>query len=273
MKNRTWNLLVSIFLVVPLLFVSMLTVYAEEAPGDEGLQPGLLDEGKVPDPEDVDLRMEYGDLLTEEQIAALEEAYAQLKASVSAAEDVYQDAIKGLKERYRVTVQDAVKSIEDEDMLGEVLDQLKKDILLAYEEIQKKLDSDVLSARQAFQKAADAALIPAEITDTLIGWHANKELNAANELINFIESYKNLSGNGKSGESQGQGNGTMQQNVTQNSEKNKEENNNQGQQNNQEQEKQKEQNDENNQNPGNQQGNQSGQQNAQSQSSKSKNAH
>jgi len=164
-----------------------------------------------------------------------------------ASEKTYQDAIKALKDRYRVTAQDATKSIKNEDKLDDAIDRLKAEILADYEGIQKGLDGDVAAARALFQAAVDAALIPAEMTEAYLKWHENKEVNAANELTNFIESFKNLSGNGKNDEDKGkdqneeeQGSGLQSMNG--NTEQNQEENENKGDKQNREQETQMEQN-------------------------------
>ena len=217
---------------------------------------------------DFEALLEYADLLTEEQMAVLNAAFEQMKASISAAESVYQDAIKSLKERYRVTAQDAVKGIEDEAELAAVIDRLKSEILSDYEGVQKTLDSTVAAAREEFQRAVDTAEIPREISDSYVNWHLNKELNARNELTNFIDSFKNLSGNGKSEQGQGKSDESAgQQSMNGNVEQNKEENYNQGETQNQEQEKQKEQNDESQQD--NQKGKQQGSQQQDSQQSQS----
>lgn len=258
-KNGKWKLWAALFLVLPLFFAT-LQARAAEVPGGHSGQVSP-DGGEYADPEDIDLRLEYAGFLTDEQMAALEEAYALLKEGVSAAEDAYREAIKSLKDRYRTAAQDAVKSIADEAALAAFLEGLTEEILVGYEAVQKALDEGVSVARLGFAQAADAALIPEDIIDRLIVWHENKELNLADELIRFLDSYKNLSGQGNSGEAQGQGIGNQHKTLTQNGEQNGEENQNQGEQQNQEQEKQQEQNDQGNAN----QGSRSGQQNAQPQ--------
>jgi hypothetical protein len=208
--------------------------------------------------------------LTEEQMVALYAAFKQMKSAITAAEKTYQDAIKALKERYRVATQDATKFIQDEAELAAVIDRLKTEILADYEGIQKTLDGDTAAAREEFLLAADAALIPKEIADSYVGWHLNKELNASSELINFLDSFKNLAGNGKNGENSGQ------QNMNGNVEQNQETNKNQGEPNNKEQEQQQEQNGEGDQDQGSQnqggkqQGNQQGQSQGSSKSAKGK---
>ncbi|HPJ02332.1 MAG TPA: hypothetical protein PKU80_05785 [Candidatus Limiplasma sp.] len=196
---------------------------------------------------DFDALLEYAGTLTEEQLAVLNAAFEQMKTSIMASEKTYQDAIKALKDRYRVTAQDATKSIKNEDKLDDAIDRLKAEILADYEGIQKGLDGDVAAARALFQAAVDAALIPAEMTEAYLKWHENKEVNAANELTNFIESFKNLSGNGKNDEDKGkdqneeeQGSGLQSMNG--NTEQNQEENENKGDKQNREQETQMEQN-------------------------------
>lgn len=187
----------------------------------------------------------YEDVLTAEQTMALDAALAQMKTAVTAAEKVYQDAVKALKDRYRVTAQDAVKSIEDEAELAAVIERLKSEILADYEGIQKTLDGDAAAARDEFLRAADAAEIPSEVYASYLSWHLNKELNAFNELTNFVESFKKLSGNGHSEQGQGKSDDNAgQQSMNGNVEQNKEENDNQGEQQNREQEKQNEQNNE-----------------------------
>ena len=198
---------------------------------------------------DFDALLEYADILTDEQMAVLNTAFEQMKTSIMASEKTYQDAIKALKDRYRVTAQDVTKSIGDEDELEDAIDRLKTEILAEYEGIQKTLDGDVAAARALFQAAVDAALIPAEVTESYLKWHENKELNAANELTNFIESFKNLSGNGKNDEDKGkdkddEGENSGLQSMNGNTEQNQEENKNKGDKENREQETQMEQNDE-----------------------------
>ena len=218
---------------------------------------------------DFGLLLEAADLLTEEQMAALNAAFEQMKASITAAEGVYQDAIKALKDRYRVTVQDAVKNIEDETELAAIIDRLKSEILADYAGIQKTLDGTVAAARDEFQRAVDTAQIPSELYTSYLSWHLNKELNAANELTNFVESFKNLSGNGKSEQGQGKSDESSgQQSMNGNVEQNKEENSNQGDKQNKEQEKQEEQNDEG-QKQDNQNGKQQGAQQQDTQQSQS----
>ena len=230
---------------------------------------------------DFDALLEYAGTLTEEQLVVLDAAFEQMKTSITASEKTYQDAIKALKNRCRVTAQDATKSIENKDELVDIIEKLKAEILAVYEGIQKSLDGDVATARGLFQATVDAALIPAEMTQMYLKWHENKELNAANELTNFIESFKNLSGNGKSEQGQGKNDeSTGQQSMNGNTEQNQEENKNKGDKQNQEQETQMEQNDESDQNQAKQgdqadskqgqekqQGGQSDQQKGQSQSS------
>jgi len=254
MKNFKLKRMISIVVMVSLFLALVFLIDSAQATElgdvDTGFETPDVEEPE--DEEDLDILEEYGGLLTGEQLAALEAAFIQMKDSVTLAESVYQDAIKALKDKYRDAVQDAVKSIDNEEELAAVIDQIKAEILSEYETVQKTFDGDVSAARDSFRKAADEALIPAEIIEAVAAWHVNKELNAADELTNYVESYRNLSGNTGNGQGKALGGENAQKNV--NSEQNQETNQNKNEQKNTEKKQQQEQNEEGDQSQTQQQG-------------------
>ena len=261
MNNYKPKKMISVIVLVSLFLTLIFLANSAQATAVviEPTDPMHQDEEPV-NQEDFDIPKEYGDQLTKEQLATLEAAFAQMKESITSAESIYQDAIKALKEKYRSTVQSAVKSAEGDTELAAVIEQLKVAILAEYEEIQSILNSAVSSARDSFRKTADAAMISSDIIETIAAWHVNKQLNASTELTDFVEAFRGALGNmGNAkdedkaenpgqGESQSQGQGSSGETPGQQmSEENREKNQNQNVTMNKEQEKQAEQEQENKQ--------------------------
>ena len=142
--------------------------------------------------EDADEVFEIGELLlAEEQLAALDAAFALQKESIIAAEKAFHDAFKALKSTYRDKAHSITKAKKEVyvQALTDALSQLKEQFLAEYQAVRQAFDDAVSVARAAFLEAVTLAGIPEEMTGQYTSWHINKQENPEGELNAFLKEF------------------------------------------------------------------------------------
>ena len=103
-----------------------------------------------------------GPELTEEQRAALNAAFAQMKDAIGEAESAFHDAFKALKAAYRGLIHDATKEYKggDGQALADALNLLREQFLAEYQALRAARDAAIAAARAAFLEAVTAVRNP-----------------------------------------------------------------------------------------------------------------
>ena len=130
-------------------------------------------------------------LLTPEQLAALEAAFALQKDAVVTAEKVFHDAFQSIKAAYRDKIHTVKQDKQQTDAaaIQAALDDLKEQMLVEYNSALKTRDEAVAAAKSAFLEAITAAGIPQDLLDSFFNWHLSKELNTQNQLKGFLQEF------------------------------------------------------------------------------------
>ncbi len=160
--------------------------------------------------------MDLSTLLTPEQLAALEAAFALQKDAVTSAEKVFHDAFQSIKAAYRSKIH-TVKQDErkaDAASIQAALDSLKEQMLAEYNIALKTRDEAVAAAKSVFLEAVTAAGIAQDLLDSFFNWHLRKELNTQNQLKGFLQEFvyhaqANKPGTNRTGNQENNGNGSQ----------------------------------------------------------------